>query len=129
MMLDFEKSDGLLPAVVQETGSGLVLMVGFMNAEALARTVATGNVTFYSRTRQRLWTKGESSGHRLRVLSIHTDCDRDTLLIEAEAAGPGVCHEGYRTCFYRQLRDGEWVTAEERTYDPDSVYAAGRGGR
>lgn len=99
IQLDFDKMNGLAPAIVQEA-SGEVLMVGFMNPEAYARTVATGYVTFYSRTRQQLWTKGETSGNRLRILSAVTDCDRDTLLFRVSVEGDGlVCHTGTRSCF------------------------------
>jgi phosphoribosyl-AMP cyclohydrolase len=97
---DFEKMAGLLPAVVQDSTDGEVLMVGFMNREALERTLEAGYVTFYSRTRQKLWMKGESSGNRLRVVSALTDCDRDTLLFRVEVEGEGVvCHRGTRSCF------------------------------
>jgi phosphoribosyl-ATP pyrophosphohydrolase/phosphoribosyl-AMP cyclohydrolase len=97
---DFEKMGGLLPAVVQDSTDGEVLMVGFMNREALERTLEAGFVTFYSRTRQKLWMKGESSGNRLRVVSALTDCDRDTLLFRVEVEGAGVvCHRGTRSCF------------------------------
>lgn len=98
--LDFEKMGGLVPAVIQASPDGEVLMVGFMNREALERTVQDGYVTFYSRTRNRLWTKGESSGNRLRVVSAFTDCDRDTVLLQVEVEGAGmVCHRGTRSCF------------------------------
>jgi len=97
---DFDKLGGLIPAVVQDASAGEVLMVGFMNQEALDRTVTEGYVTFYSRTRQRLWMKGETSGNRLRVVSASTDCDRDTLLLRVEVEGSGmVCHLGTRSCF------------------------------
>jgi len=97
---DFDKLGGLLPAVVQDSRNGEVLMVGFMNREALDRTLEGGYVTFYSRTRQQLWMKGESSGNRLRVVSAITDCDRDTLLFRVEVEGEGVvCHRGTRSCF------------------------------
>ncbi len=97
---DFDKMNGLLPAVVQDSRDGAVLMVGFMNRQALQRTLEGGYVTFFSRTRQQLWTKGESSGNRLRVVSAHTDCDRDTLLLRVEVEGAGlVCHRGTRSCF------------------------------
>src|SRR5579859_1860402 len=88
--LDFDKMNGLLPAVVQNSSDGQVLMVGFMNAEALERTLEGGYITFFSRTRNRLWTKGESSGNRLRVVSAQTDCDHDTLLLQVEVEGAGV---------------------------------------
>ena len=96
--LDWAKSDGLLPAIVQHWRSGEVLMLGFMNAEALARTQASGKVTFYSRSKQRLWTKGESSGHVLVLKGIRIDCDADTLLVQAEPHGP-TCHLGTSSCF------------------------------
>lgn len=123
MNLDFTKCDGLIPAIVQDHRDGRVLMLGFMNEQAFARTAKSGKVTFYSRTRNKLWTKGESSGHSLLVKRIETDCDVDTLLIQAEAIGPGVCHDGFRSCFSRRLEDGSWVRHEERTYDPAAVYA------
>jgi phosphoribosyl-AMP cyclohydrolase len=97
---DFDKLNGLLPAVVQDSSNGEVLMVGFMNREALKRTLEGGYATFFSRTRRQLWMKGESSGNRLRVVSAHTDCDRDTLLLRVEVEGGGlVCHRGTRSCF------------------------------
>jgi len=98
--VDFTKLDGLVPAIIQDDESGEVLMVGFMNEEALARTRDTGYATFFSRSRQKLWMKGETSGNRLRVISAHTDCDRDTLLLRVEVEGAGVvCHHGTRSCF------------------------------
>jgi len=124
MELDFSKLDGLLPAVIQDHQTGRVLMVGFMNEEAFRRTVESGYATFYSRSRNKLWLKGESSGHRLAVKQISTDCDQDALLVTVEALGPGVCHEGYQSCFFRRLENGEWQVAEERAYDPAAVYGA-----
>jgi phosphoribosyl-AMP cyclohydrolase len=127
MNLDYSKLDGLIPAVIQDAVSGRVLMVGFMNDEAFRLTCDTGFVTFYSRSRNKLWMKGESSGHKLVVREISTDCDDDTLLIKVEALGPGVCHNGYESCFYRKLDQtkpdgGAWVESESRTYDPNAVY-------
>jgi phosphoribosyl-AMP cyclohydrolase len=105
---DFEKLNGLLPAVVQDASSREVLMVGFMNREALDRTLQEGYVTFFSRTRNRLWTKGESSGNRLRVVSASTDCDYDTLLLSVEVEGAGVvCHLGTRSCFTNSVPANE----------------------
>ena len=102
--MDFNKFHGLVPAVVQDDESGEVLMVGFMNAEALERTKATGFVTFFSRTRNTLWTKGETSGNRLAVQRLLVDCDDDTLLVKVRRLGDGnVCHTGERTCFFREL--------------------------
>jgi len=102
--MDFTKLDGLVPAVVQDEGTNEVLMVGFMNQAALDRTIETGFATFYSRTRQALWTKGETSGNRLRVSQILVDCDDDTVLLKVARLGDGnVCHTGERTCFFRAL--------------------------
>ena len=125
MDLDFSKLGGLITAVIQDHASDRVLMVAFMNAEAFRKTVETGYATFFSRSRNKLWLKGETSGHRLAVKEISTDCDRDALLIKVEALGPGVCHEGYRSCFYRRLENGDWVESEARAYDPAAVYGSG----
>ena len=122
MELDFGKMNGLVTAVVQDHASGRVLMVGFMNEEAFRKTVETGYVTFFSRSRNKLWLKGETSGHYLVAKEIATDCDKDALLIKAESLGPGVCHDGYESCFYRRLDDGRWVESEPRAYDPAAVY-------
>ncbi|HKD14120.1 MAG TPA: phosphoribosyl-AMP cyclohydrolase [Candidatus Angelobacter sp.] len=104
MQIDFEKMDGLAPAIVQDDATGEVLMVGFMNPEAFAKTVDSGYVTFYSRTRQKLWTKGETSGNRLRIVAALTDCDRDTLLLRVKVEGDGVvCHTGSKSCFTERL--------------------------
>ena len=124
MELDFGKLNGLVTAVVQDHQTGRVLMVGFMNDEAFRKTVETDYVTFFSRSRNKLWLKGETSGHRLVVKEIATDCDRDALLIKAESLGPGVCHEGYQSCFYRRLDSGRWVESEPRAYDPAAVYGS-----
>ena len=102
--MDFTKLDGLIPAVVQDDTTNEVLMVGFMNADALAKTRDTGYVTFFSRSRNTLWTKGETSGNRLEVVILFVDCDDDTLLVRARTLGDGnVCHTGQRTCFFRTL--------------------------
>lgn len=104
MKIDFDKMEGLAPAIIQEDTTGEVLMVGFMNPEAFAQTVDTGYVTFYSRTRQKLWTKGETSGNRLRVVSAFTDCDCDTVLLRVQVEGDGlVCHTGSKSCFTEPL--------------------------
>ena len=102
--MDFSKLNGLVPAVVQDADSREVLMVGFMNEDALARTRETGFVTFFSRTRNTLWTKGETSGNRLQVVDLLVDCDEDTLLVKAKRLGAGnVCHTGARSCFFKEL--------------------------
>jgi phosphoribosyl-AMP cyclohydrolase len=124
MQLDFSKLDGLIPAVIQDYATRRVLMVGFMNEDAFRKTVESGYATFYSRSRNKLWTKGETSGHRLVVKSISTDCDADSVLIEVEALGPGVCHNGYQSCFYRTLRDGIWAESESPAYDPAAIYGS-----
>jgi phosphoribosyl-AMP cyclohydrolase len=104
MAIDYSKLQGLVPAVIQDSTSGEVLMVGFMNDEALAVTQRTGYATFFSRTRGRLWTKGETSGNRLQVVRMLIDCDDDSVLLQVKRLGDGnVCHTGERTCFYREL--------------------------
>ena len=122
MNLDFSKLDGLVATVVQDHKTGKVLMVGFMNEQSWRMTVETGFVTFYSRSRNKLWMKGETSGHRLVVKEISTDCDRDAVLVKVDAIGPGVCHEGYESCFFRQLDGTEWKVTEPRAFDPGDVY-------
>ncbi len=123
MDLDFTKLGGLVAAVIQDDLSDRVLMVGFMNEQAFRQTAETGVVTFYSRSRDKLWVKGESSGHKLLVREIRTDCDLDAVLVRVEAIGPGVCHEGYESCFFRAWqKTGGWQTADERAYDPKIVY-------
>jgi len=122
----FEKGGGLVPAIVQDARTGDVLMLGFMNADALAETQRTGEVVFFSRSRNRLWKKGESSGHVLRVRELRVDCDADALLVRVEALGPGVCHEGYRSCFFRRMEaDGGVSVTEEKTFAPEKVYGTG----
>ncbi|MGA8538355.1 MAG: phosphoribosyl-AMP cyclohydrolase [Terriglobales bacterium] len=107
MEIDFDKMQGLAPAVIQDADTGEMLMLGFMNREALETTLGTGFATFYSRTRQKLWTKGESSGNRLQVVTAWTDCDHDTVLLRVRVLGEGkVCHNGTRSCFTEELSLG-----------------------
>ncbi len=107
MEIDFEKMQGLAPAIVQDAATGEVLMLGFMNRESLQLTLNTGYVTFYSRTRQKLWMKGETSGNRLKLISAATDCDNDSVLVRVKVEGDGlVCHEGTRSCFTKPLAAG-----------------------
>ena len=127
MNIAFEKHNGLVPAIIQDESSGEVLMLGFMNAEALAETQRTQRAVFFSRSRNKLWRKGESSGHVLNVREIRVDCDSDTLLLRVQTVGPGVCHEGYRGCFYTKLENGEAKVTEERAFSPEEVY--GRSGK
>lgn len=122
MTLDYSKLDGLVPAIIQDQASGRVLMVGFMNEEAWRKTVETGFATFYSRTRNKLWMKGESSGHRLEVKEIFTDCDTDSVVLKVVAHGPGVCHEGYESCFFRKLDGDAWRVVDQKVYDETAVY-------
>jgi phosphoribosyl-AMP cyclohydrolase len=125
--LDFQKENGLIPAIVQDYASGEILMLGFMNAEALEITQKTGFATFYSRSRKKLWTKGETSGQRLLVRELLVDCDQDALLVRAELSGAAVCHEGYRSCFFRRLeRGGETTVVRERMLTPEELYSKER---
>jgi phosphoribosyl-AMP cyclohydrolase len=121
----FQKSGGLVPAIIQDSSTGQVLMLGFMNDEAFAETRRTGEAVFFSRSRNRLWRKGESSGHVLRVKEIRIDCDADALLLRVEPLGPGVCHEGYRSCFFRRIDESGVRTVDAQTFDPAKVYAPG----
>lgn len=123
MKIVFEKSGGLVPAIIQDEKSGDVVMLGFMNEEALAETQRSGEVVFFSRSRQRLWRKGETSGHALRVREVRVDCDADALLFRVEVVGPGVCHEGYWSCFFRRLaNDGTVRAIAEPAFAPEKVY-------
>jgi phosphoribosyl-ATP pyrophosphohydrolase/phosphoribosyl-AMP cyclohydrolase len=111
--IDFAKMQGLVPAIVQDSATGEVLMLGFMNREACERTLDGGYVTFFSRTRNQLWMKGETSGNRLKLISATTDCDRDTLLLQVEVEGAGVvCHEGTRSCFTKPVGPDRGVTTK-----------------
>ncbi len=127
MAIDFSKETGLVPAVVQDAATGAVLMVGYMNDEAVRATLGSGVVTFWSRSKRRLWVKGESSGHTLKLVELLTDCDRDAVVARAVPQGPGVCHEGYASCFFRKLgrNDAEEVVLE-KTFDPQAVYGGAR---
>lgn len=123
MQIDFDKSGGLVPAIIQDEASGEVLMLGFMNSAAYQETCRTGEVVFFSRSRNKLWKKGESSGHVLKVREVRLDCDADTLLLRVNPVGPGVCHEGYRSCFFRSLdQTGSLEIIAERTFAPEIVY-------
>lgn len=123
MELAFEKLGGLVPGIVQDHRTGEVLMLGYLDAAALAQTQVTGDVHFFSRSRNHLWKKGETSGHVLRLREIRVDCDADALLLLVDPIGPGVCHEGYRSCFFRQLAsDGSSPVIAERSFVPDEIY-------
>ena len=118
---DFSKGDGLLPAIAQDADTGDVLMMAWMNAESLAQTLASGEAVYYSRSRQRLWRKGEESGHRQRVKAVLVDCDADTILLKVEQQGVA-CHEGFRSCFFRQLTPQGVRQIAERLVDPKKAY-------
>ena len=121
-------AQGLIPAVVQERSTGEVLMVAYMNRESLEKTLATGFTWFYSRSRGRLWQKGEQSGHVQKVHSVSVDCDGDALLVQVTQEGPGACHTGHRTCFYRDVyaaskAGGADGSGPEKAFDPEKVYS------
>ena len=113
--------NGLIPAIIQEEGTGRVLMMAWMNADSIRDTIETGKTHFWSRSRQKYWMKGESSGNTLQVKDVAYDCDGDTLLIQVEQIG-AACHEGYRSCFFRSVKDGEGEVTEERLMDPEELY-------
>ena len=121
--LDFKKGDGILPAIAQDYQSGKVLMLAYMNNEAWQRTMQTGEVHYWSRSRQELWHKGATSGNIQVVKEILVDCDRDTILIRVEQKGGAACHLGYESCFHRKIaRSGEETITGERIFDPERVY-------
>jgi phosphoribosyl-AMP cyclohydrolase len=120
--IDFEKGQGLIAAIVQDWKTGEVLMIAYMNAQSWAKTQETGKACFWSRSRQKLWLKGESSGHVQIVKEAYLDCDNDAILLKVEQVGGAACHTGYRSCFYRRIVDGRTVTIGERVFDPKEVY-------
>lgn len=115
-------ADGLIPAVTQETGSGRVLTVAWMNRVALQQTAATGEVHYWSRSRKKLWHKGEESGHVQKVRAIRLDCDQDVVLLEVEQVGGIACHTGRHSCFFQELRNGAWVAVDPVLKDPKTIY-------
>ena len=123
--MELKYQDGLIPAIIQDKHSGKVLMLGYMNQEAYDQTLKTGDVTFYSRSRKKLWTKGETSGHRLQLREIRVDCDQDALLLQVDLTGPGCCHMGYRSCFFRRLTSNGEELILKREFDPAKVYGTG----
>lgn len=119
---DFSRGDGLLPAIAQDAESGEVLMLAYMNAESFAATLRTGEAVYFSRSRNRLWRKGEESGHVQLVRQVLVDCDGDTILLKVEQRGGAACHEGYRSCFFRQVTPKGVETVGQRVFDPQAVY-------
>jgi phosphoribosyl-AMP cyclohydrolase len=114
--------DGLLPAIAQDAQTGEILMVAWMNREALKRTVETGEAVYWSRSRKKLWHKGEESGHTQKVLELRLDCDEDVLLMKIEQIGGIACHTGRRSCFFQKLENGQWVSVEPVLKDPHEIY-------
>jgi phosphoribosyl-AMP cyclohydrolase len=120
--IDFAKAGGLIPAVVQDWTTGEVLMVAYMNAESWAKTQETGKACFWSRSRKKLWLKGETSGHMQKVKEAYLDCDNDALLLKVEQVGGAACHTGFRSCFYRRIEGDRLEISGERVFDPKEVY-------
>lgn len=120
--LDFAKGGGLLPAIAQDWKTGDVLMLAYINEEAWNETLKTGNATYWTRSRQKLWRKGEESGNVQKIKEIYVDCDLDTVIFKVEQIGGAACHEGYHSCFFRKYENGELVVVGERVFDPAKVY-------
>jgi phosphoribosyl-AMP cyclohydrolase len=120
--LDFNKTGGLVPAIVQDFQTGEILMLAYMNPDAFNATLATGKATYYSRSRQTLWVKGETSGNMQLIKEIRIDCDDDTLLLKVEQLGGAACHTGHRSCFFKKVEDGSIRIMEEPIFDPREVY-------
>lgn len=121
-ILDFNKTGGLVPAIVQDDETGEILMLAYMNQEAFNATLSTGKATYYSRSRQTLWVKGETSGNVQLVKEIRIDCDDDTVLIKVEQLGGAACHTGHRSCFYKKVENGTIQVVGEPVFDPKEVY-------
>ena len=120
--MDFDKNKGLIPVIAQDYQSGEVLMLAYMNKEALNETLKTKKAVYYSRSRQTLWIKGETSGHTQLVKEIRIDCDLDTILLKVEQLGGAACHKGYKSCFFSKLEENELIITEKRVFDPKEVY-------
>ena len=122
LKLDFNKTGGLVPAIVQDFQTGEILMLAYMNPEAFNATLSTGQATYYSRSRQTLWVKGETSGNIQLIKEIRIDCDDDTVLLKVEQLGGAACHTGHRSCFYKKIEDGSIRIMDEPIFDPREVY-------
>ena len=122
---DFAKGDGLLPAIAQDVETGDILMLAYMNAESYAETLETGRAVYFSRSRSKLWRKGEESGNVQQVDSIYLDCDQDTILVKVRQIGDAACHKGYRSCFFRQVTPEGLKIVGDRIFDPEEVYKKG----
>jgi phosphoribosyl-AMP cyclohydrolase len=123
---DFAKGGGILPAIAQDAATGEVLMLAYMSPESYAETLATGLAVYYSRSRNRLWRKGEQSGHVQRVRAVRMDCDNDTILLSVDQVGGAACHTGYRSCFYREVTQQGMKVVGQRVFDPEQVYGSGK---
>lgn len=119
---DFKKSDGLVPAIVQDAETKEVLMMAYMNRESWEATLKTGKATYWSRSRKKLWLKGESSGNVQLIKDIFIDCDNDTILLQVKQIGEAACHTGHRSCFYRKLQGDDFVVVGEKIFNPEEVY-------
>lgn len=122
--IDFEKLGGIVPVIIQDADSGTVLMLGFMNREAFELTIETGLAHFWSRSKKRLWMKGESSGHTQEVKEVRIDCDNDSILLKVIQNGRAACHEGYRSCFFRKIKGSGLIIDDEKIFDPEKVYGS-----
>src|SRR4051794_19956729 len=122
MTIDFDKAGGLVPAIAQDAATGTVLMLAWMNREAYEETLRTGRACYWSRSRGKLWRKGEESGHVQEVKGVYVDCDADTILLKVHQIGGAACHEGYQSCFFRRLEGGGLRVEGERVFDPKVVY-------
>ncbi|MCG8615307.1 MAG: phosphoribosyl-AMP cyclohydrolase [Desulfobacterales bacterium] len=120
--LDFEKTNGLIPAIAQDAETGEVLMLAYMNQASFDETLSSGKATYYSRSRNALWKKGETSGHVQHVREIRVDCDHDTILLKVEQVGGAACHKGYKSCFFSKVDENELKIVAERVFDPEKVY-------
>ena len=122
MKIDFNKGNGLIPVIIQDALTHEVLMLGYMNRESWQKTLETKRVSFWSRSRGKLWVKGETSGHTQEVKEVYLDCDGDTLLIKVNQIGGAACHTGFRSCFHLRHEKGEWKVSGEKVFDPKEVY-------
>ena len=120
--IDFKKGNGVIPVIVQDASSDEVLMLGYMNQEAWEETLRTKRASFWSRSRKKLWTKGETSGHFQEIKEIYLDCDGDTLLLKVNQIEGAACHTGFRSCFHRRYQEGGWKVIGKRIFDPKEVY-------
>jgi len=121
-MIDFDKAGGLVPAIAQDADTGQVLMLAWMNREAFEETLQTGRACYFSRSRNRLWRKGEESGHVQEVREVYVDCDADTILLKVHQIGGAACHEGYASCFFRRVQGDQLQVVAQRVFDPSQVY-------